>query len=518
MHRYLSGIRKPHLTFSLFAVIIGLVTLADSGALADPPDTIDLQLQWSCPLVVRDMKLVDLDGDRINELLVGFNSDSARVGILDIATQTWRWQSSAFDGTIYTVTAGDRNNDGYMDVLCGGQRSDSSIGYIEVFDGPALAFAHKASGFDQIVLSAAIYTCRSDSLPKIFLGSYYDKTHCSPAYPYLCVEHKSGHLHRLDGESLAAEGVTENGAVREMLIRDTNGDSYEELLLGMDYYQSSWSQSPTDFTYMHSWVKVLSCDSSRIFNLSTVAEQGTWFDILFEALDVASFNGGVSKSIVAGDWYYWYTNCFTTLACWNAFGIQQEWSIDWNCQGLRELKDLAVCGYNSTGTNAICAVYRSGLMEFISGADGSLLAVSPRTHSIYHLELGNVDQDNLAEICVASANSLYVYESPWVTTDVDETEHHSLMQDFSLFQNYPNPFNPETRIRFSLPFPCEASISIHNILGEQVRVFRRSYQAGTHTLTWDGKNSSGQDVASGVYFCRLEAGRHQDTKKMLLIR
>ena len=61
-------------------VVLAVSLIVGEDSLADPPDTLDLQLQWSYPLEVADMKLVDFGGDGINEILVGFNSDSARVG------------------------------------------------------------------------------------------------------------------------------------------------------------------------------------------------------------------------------------------------------------------------------------------------------------------------------------------------------------------------------------------------------------------------------------------------------
>ena len=89
---------------------------------------------------------------------------------------------------------------------------------------------------------------------------------------------------------------------------------------------------------------------------------------------------------------------------------------------------------------------------------------------------------------------------------------------FCLFQNYPNPFNPQTNIRFDLPLASNVTITIYSILGEKVREFEKRYEAGAHTLMWDGKNSSGKDVTSGVYFYKLNAGNYQETRKMVLIR
>jgi len=91
-----------------------------------------------------------------------------------------------------------------------------------------------------------------------------------------------------------------------------------------------------------------------------------------------------------------------------------------------------------------------------------------------------------------------------------------------LYQNYPNPFNPNTLISFQLPQKSRVKLSIYNILGRRVKVLiDRELSAGTHRVEWDGLNSEGVSVASGIYLYRLESDNRDnfhDTKKMILIR
>ncbi|KAA3658465.1 MAG: T9SS C-terminal target domain-containing protein [Calditrichaeota bacterium] len=94
----------------------------------------------------------------------------------------------------------------------------------------------------------------------------------------------------------------------------------------------------------------------------------------------------------------------------------------------------------------------------------------------------------------------------------DETP--AIPTGFTLEQNYPNPFNPETTIRYSLPHNAQVKLQIFNILGRQVATLVDAQQsAGTHTLIWNATN-----VASGVYFYRLNIGSDVQTKKMMLLR
>ncbi len=95
----------------------------------------------------------------------------------------------------------------------------------------------------------------------------------------------------------------------------------------------------------------------------------------------------------------------------------------------------------------------------------------------------------------------------------------SLPGSFSLAQNYPNPFNPTTTISFSLPAKGQARIEIYNVLGKLVAVpFDGVAEAGDHQVVWNGKNDTGEAVASGVYFYRLTADNYTDTKKMMLLK
>ena len=90
---------------------------------------------------------------------------------------------------------------------------------------------------------------------------------------------------------------------------------------------------------------------------------------------------------------------------------------------------------------------------------------------------------------------------------------------FALEQNYPNPFNPQTAFGYELPRPAEVQIAIYNVLGMQVRLLDEGYRpAGHHTLTWNGTDDRGRELAAGVYFYRLTAGDYVALRKMLLLK
>ena len=85
--------------------------------------------------------------------------------------------------------------------------------------------------------------------------------------------------------------------------------------------------------------------------------------------------------------------------------------------------------------------------------------------------------------------------------------------------NYPNPCNTITQIRFGLPSVSHVRLQIMKIRGQIVRVLvDEEKPAGWYTVTWDGKNESGHDVASGIYLYVLESEGKRLLKKMTLIR
>jgi hypothetical protein len=89
----------------------------------------------------------------------------------------------------------------------------------------------------------------------------------------------------------------------------------------------------------------------------------------------------------------------------------------------------------------------------------------------------------------------------------------------SLAQNVPNPFNPETTIRFSLPSSARVTLSIYSASGALVRTLVDGVQpSGNHDFTWNGTDARGNAVSSGVYFYRLNAGKFNETKKMVLLK
>ena len=94
-----------------------------------------------------------------------------------------------------------------------------------------------------------------------------------------------------------------------------------------------------------------------------------------------------------------------------------------------------------------------------------------------------------------------------------------LPNNYAVYQNFPNPFNPTTSFRYDLPEDSYVKITIYDILGNKLKDLVSEHQtAGYKTIKWDAANNRNEAVSAGVYLFRIEAGKFQQTKKMILIK
>lgn len=92
-------------------------------------------------------------------------------------------------------------------------------------------------------------------------------------------------------------------------------------------------------------------------------------------------------------------------------------------------------------------------------------------------------------------------------------------KDYKLMQNSPNPFNPTTSIKFQLPQNTFVTLKVYNLIGREVATLvNEERAAGTHVVYWNGKDSNGMSLASGVYLYKLIAGSYVEIRKMNLLK
>jgi hypothetical protein len=129
------------------------------------------------------------------------------------------------------------------------------------------------------------------------------------------------------------------------------------------------------------------------------------------------------------------------------------------------------------------------------------------------------DQPVTAEVVDAAAGSLpTIWMSGTIMTSVSD-KSGEIPLSFKLDQNSPNPFNPMTTIKYDLPQEVEVELVIHDIMGRHVRTLvNRNQPAGRHEVGWDGCNTRGERVPSGVYLYTIVAGEFKVTRKMAVLK
>jgi len=118
-------------------------------------------------------------------------------------------------------------------------------------------------------------------------------------------------------------------------------------------------------------------------------------------------------------------------------------------------------------------------------------------------------------------NQYVAVQSNWVNTGTAEidSDESLIPKEFSLYDNYPNPFNPTTQIAVDLPEAATTEITVWNIMGQKVAtLYSGDLNAGHHTLNFDGRDSNGKQLTSGMYLYRVAAGKYNATKKMTLMK
>jgi hypothetical protein len=109
----------------------------------------------------------------------------------------------------------------------------------------------------------------------------------------------------------------------------------------------------------------------------------------------------------------------------------------------------------------------------------------------------------------------------WFTDVEEEMTEGELPAEFSLSASYPNPFNPVTSIQYAVGSKQTnpVALRVYNVLGQLVRTLvNEPQEAGIYEVIWDGSDENGNEVASGIYFYRLQAEDFTEAKKMLLLK
>jgi len=185
---------------------------------------------------------------------------------------------------------------------------------------------------------------------------------------------------------------------------------------------------------------------------------------------------------------------------------------------------LSIDASSVTGAEDVYAADKgNGLVRVLMfDFDGQPLSAKSGTHLInLPFELnGTTDASSLleftGELIVAGYNGEKLeanFEDNYLTMD------SALPSTTSLSKNYPNPFNPSTTIEYSISKPGQVSLVVYDLNGSTVKTLVNDFAGrNNYSVTWDGKNDNGQQVASGQYFYVMQAPGFTSTEYMTLIK
>lgn len=117
---------------------------------------------------------------------------------------------------------------------------------------------------------------------------------------------------------------------------------------------------------------------------------------------------------------------------------------------------------------------------------------------------------------ITSSKRFFAGDQIFFKTDqlVNVESNDIVIKDFVLSQNYPNPFNPITIIQYSVPSDGYVSLKVFDILGREVSTLVSQQQLkGSYRITFNGSN-----LSSGFYIYKLQAGKHSQVRKMMLLK
>lgn len=147
------------------------------------------------------------------------------------------------------------------------------------------------------------------------------------------------------------------------------------------------------------------------------------------------------------------------------------------------------------------------------------LAFIPKSESPVNKPLLVVAYEVSGTTTVFEINSTYATKAGNNEALTDNRQIDKTPTTFKLEQNYPNPFNPTTQIGFSLQHSDHVSVTIYNSLGQEIRTLTsRQYEAGNHSISWDGRNNNGEQAGSGIYLYKLQSSSNVAIRQMNLVK
>jgi hypothetical protein len=280
---------------------------------------------------------------------------------------------------------------------------------------------------------------------------------------------------------------------------------------GSDWDLSLYSDScgeGTEFSYSWSWE-----DSTEFvvadYNHSPTGWEGIWVGRWAGTGDVRVEYENDADVLFPGP---------NTGLDWPAGDVVEIWDVDLEAGSYPTLlnitsgnADLGIAIFESNGSAYYAGRWEAAAASDAAGAGGDeyFEYVAPRTDRYAIVVWANNDNSATFDIGIGVMG---IGDGNGVGTDLPAA--------FALSQNHPNPFNPSTVISYQLPERAEIRLNVYDIRGRLVQELVNGFvEAGAHSVQWDGKNTLGQGVPSGVYFYILDTDRgYRTTRKMAILK
>jgi hypothetical protein len=156
--------------------------------------------------------------------------------------------------------------------------------------------------------------------------------------------------------------------------------------------------------------------------------------------------------------------------------------------------------------NAVTATYPDGYYSFD--------AIAPGDYTV--MTIGPDENEGSIEVSAVYED---VYDADIVLSPTSVDDSDALPVATTLYQNYPNPFNATTNISFYLANDGHAELAIYDLLGRKVAdLVSDNLTAGSHTFIWNGQDSKGKQVSSGMYLYILKTTGRTFSDRMVLLK
>jgi len=166
-----------------------------------------------------------------------------------------------------------------------------------------------------------------------------------------------------------------------------------------------------------------------------------------------------------------------------------------------------------------------GNFAYLSGDFAGLHVINVENPEAPHLKAIYDTPGNAKKVKVLGEHAFVADESSMLilgnlpTGIIHEEKLSTSPSSITLYQNYPNPFNSATTIKYSLPETADVKIALYNVYGQKISTLvDGKKERGTFSIIWNGTDDDNLNVSSGLYICRITAGKSEKCIKIIYMR